>query len=74
MTTPIHRGIDLRHLLAAWTAAGGQVEHLNRTGEDRLYHPRLRVRSGRFNARRKDTSRKLVSFVNRVLSQLEAPQ
>jgi hypothetical protein len=55
-----------RHYRALWERAGGRVEWINCTGEERYRHP-LQPHPLRANGRRKDVSAKMISMLNAVL-------
>jgi hypothetical protein len=54
-----------RRFRAAWIAAGGTVEDVRRTGEERYRHP-LCAHPIRTNKRRKDVPAKLLSSYNAI--------
>lgn len=57
-----------RRFRAAWIAAGGTVEDVRRTGEERYRHP-LCAHPVRTNKRRKDVPAKLLSSYNAIRRQ-----
>jgi len=57
---------DLRRARKLWKEHGGNVEDVRRTGEERYSHPTER-KSIKVNKRRKDTPRKLLSALRRVM-------
>jgi len=57
-------GCNLREALICATQLGLEVEHVNRTGEVRVYLPGRR--SMRLNARRKDAPRALTTLLNQI--------
>lgn len=54
-----------RRFRAAWIAAGGTVQDVRRTGEERYWHP-LCPHPIRTNKRRKDVPAKLLSSYNAI--------
>ena len=58
-----------RRFRTAWIAAGGSIEDVRRTGEERYRHP-LCAHSVRSNKRRKDVPAKLLSSLNSIRRQL----
>lgn len=54
-----------RRFRAAWIEAGGTVEDVRRTGEERYRHP-LCAHPIRANKRRKDVPAKLLSCLNSI--------
>ena len=59
---------NLRNIRDLWTSAGGIVEDIRRTGEERFSHPRLE-RPVKVNKRRKDCPRKLLSALRAIEAQ-----
>ena len=64
MTTTVHTGSG-RHFRRLWREAGGTIEDVYRTGEQRYRHPFV-ARPIRTNKRRKDVPAKLLSCYNAI--------
>lgn len=63
---PIPAGIKLSALNRLWLDAGGLIETIDRTGENRYVWKDGR-RSNKYRRTRKDAPKKLVMFVNQSL-------
>lgn len=57
---------NLRNTRKLWRNFGGDVEDVRRTGEERYSHPSIE-RPIKVNKRRKDTPRKLVAALRRIV-------
>lgn len=57
---------NLRCARTMWIGHGGTVEDVRRTGEERYKHPTL-AKPITVNKRRKDTPRKLLSALRRIM-------
>lgn len=57
---------DLRRARRLWIEHGGTVEDVRRTGEERYVHP-AESKPITVNKRRKDTPRKLLSALRRIM-------
>jgi hypothetical protein len=57
---------DLRHARNMWIEHGGTVVDVRRTGEERYLHPK-EPKPIKVNKRRKDTPRKLMSALRRIM-------
>lgn len=57
---------DLRRARKLWMEYGGTVEDVRRTGEERYLHP-AEPKPIKVNKRRKDTPRKLLSALRRIM-------
>lgn len=57
---------DLHRARSMWIEHGGTVEDVRRTGEERYIHPK-EPKPIKVNKRRKDTPRKLVSALRRIM-------
>jgi len=58
-------GIDTRKAVQLAIELGCRVEHVRRTGEQRVSHPNV-AHSVRFNGRRRDAGRRLTTFLRHV--------
>ena len=58
-------GIDTRKAIRIAIELGCSVEHVRRTGEQRISHPRV-ARSVRFSGRHRDAGRQLTTFLHHV--------
>ncbi len=61
----IHTGCR-RHFRQSWIEAGGWIEDIRRTGEERYFHAQCR-HPVRANKRRKDVPAKLLSCLNQIV-------
>lgn len=57
---------NLRDARELWRGFGGDIEDIRRTGEERYVHPSIE-RPIKVNKRRKDTPRKLVTALRRIV-------
>lgn len=57
---------DLRSARKLWLELGGSVEDVRRTGEERYVHP-AEAKPIKVNKRRKDTPRKLLTALRRIM-------
>lgn len=57
---------DLRRARRLWIEHGGTVEDIWRTGEERYTHP-SEAKPIKVNKRRKDTPRKLLAALRRIM-------
>lgn len=58
---------NLRLVRKMWIENGGYIEDVRRTGEERYTHPR-EMKPIKVNKRRKDTPRKLLSALRRIIA------
>jgi hypothetical protein len=58
-------GIDTRKAVKLAIELGCRVEHVRRTGEQRVSHPNV-AHSVRFNGRRRDAGRQLTTFLHHL--------